>query len=275
MAVLAAKITGMASFRRFVYFSALLVAVAACEDTSLENRSLVNVLLVDAPGDFDQVWIEVLGVELLPAGVRGSAENANWINLPYQAPSNTVRISDLVDDQRLLIGRTEIQSGTISGIRLQLGQEMYLIQGENRTDLIADPDLDALLELDLDIHLEPGLSYDLYLDFDLAQSVRQGQGDTFHLVPKLRAFVTEQTAAIQGTVLPRGILPHIFVINSTDTLSTLTGSTGGFYFKGLPPTEYRLFVDAPTGYADTTLLVGTQPDTLVTLPTINLRIENP
>lgn len=275
MAVLGAKYTGMATIKRIVYFSMLMGFLAACEDASSENRSLVNVLLVDAPGDFDQVWIEVLGVELLPSGVRGSAENANWISLPYQAATNTVRISDLVDDQRLLVGRTELQSGTISGIRLRLGDEMYLIRDDTRTDLSPAPNLEALLELDVRLDVAPGLSYDLYIDFDLAQSIRQGPGETFQLIPKVRAFVTEQTAAIRGTIQPRGIRPHVFAINATDTLATLTGNTGGFHFKGLSPTDYRLFVDAPAGYADTTLLVSTQADSLVTLPTINLRIENP
>lgn len=265
----------MVTLKRLVVFCLLPGFLAACEDTSLENRSLVNILLIDAPGDFDEVWIEVLGVEVLPSGVRGSADNANWIDIPYQAASNIVRISDLVNDQRLLIGRTEIQSGTINGIRLRLGEEMYLVRDEIRIDLQPASNLETLLDLDVSIDVQAGLSYDLYLDFDLAQSIQQSNGENFQLIPEVRAFVTDQTAAISGTVLPRNIRPHIFAVSENDTLATLTESTGGFFLKGLPPTDYRILVDAPSEYLDTAFWVRTKPDTLVALPNINLQLENP
>ncbi|WP_162342378.1 DUF4382 domain-containing protein [Cyclobacterium salsum] len=271
----AAFYSGMATLKRLAVFCLLPGFLAACEDTSLENRSLVNILLIDAPGDFDEVWIEVLGVEVLPSGVRGSSENVSWIDIPYQAASNIVRISDLVNDQRLLIGRTEIQSGTINGIRLRLGEEMYLVRDEIRIDLEPASNLETLLDLDVSIDVQAGLSYDLYIDIDLAQSIQQSTGENFQLIPEVRAFVTEQTAAISGTVLPRNIRPHIFAISDTDTLATLTESTGGFHMKGLPPTDYRILVDAPSEYLDTAFWVSTKPDTLVTLPNITLQLENP
>ncbi|MDN3687691.1 DUF4382 domain-containing protein [Cyclobacterium jeungdonense] len=266
---------GMNILNRLLLFCLLPGCLAACEDASLENRSLVNILLIDAPGDFDEVWIEVLGVEVLPSGVRGSAENASWIDIPYQAASNTVRISDLVNDQRLLIGRAEIQSGTISGIRLRLGEEMYLVRDEIRIDLTPSSILEELLDLEVSIDVESGLSYDVYIDFDLAQSIQQSPGESFQLIPEIRAFVTDQTAAIRGTVVPRNLRPHIFAINNTDTLATLTESTGGFYLKGLPPTDYGIFIDAPSGYLDTAFRVSTKPDTVIALPNITLQPQNP
>lgn len=271
----AATYPGRTTINRLLLFCLLPVCLVACEDASLENRSLVNVLLMDAPGDFDEVWIEVLGVEILPAGVRGSAENATWIDIPYEAASNTVRISDLVNDRRLLIGRTEIQSGTISGIRLRLGEQMYLVRDEIRIDLTPSSNLEALLDLEVAIDVQAGLSYDLYIDFDLAQSIEQRQGVSFQMNPEIRAFVTEQTAAISGTVVPRNLRPHIFAISDEDTIGTLTEGTGGFYLKGLPPTDYKILVDAPTGYLDTAFRVSTKPDTLIALPNINLQPENP
>lgn len=225
----AAILPCMTCLKRLLIFCLLPAFLAACEDASLENRSLVNILLIDAPGDFDEVWIEVLGVDVLPSGARGSADNASWVDIPYETASNSVRISDLVNDQRLLIGRAEIQSGTISRIRLRLGEEMYLVNDETRIDLMPSSNLETLLDIEVSIDLQAGLSYDLYIDFDLAQSIQSSPGDQFQLIPEIRAFVTDQTASISGTVLPRNIRPHIFAISDTDTFATLAEATGGFF----------------------------------------------
>ncbi|SHM34210.1 protein of unknown function [Cyclobacterium lianum] len=247
----------------------------SCDDVTSENRSLVNILLVDAPGDFDEVWIEVLGVEILPAGSRGSTENANWIRIPYRAASNTVKISDLVNDERLLLGRTEIQSGLVSKIRLLLGREMYLIQDGIRIDLAADLDLADKLEMDIAVDALPGFSYDIFLDMDLAGSIVPAANGSFLLDPKLRAFDPAGAATIRGRILPGNVAPHVYVRSTTDTLSTLTAGNGGFYLQGITPNTYQVFIEAPAGYLDTAFDVAVSGDTLLTLPSINLRPQLP
>ncbi|MBD3626844.1 DUF4382 domain-containing protein [Cyclobacterium sp.] len=253
-------------------FSGLLMA---CDNAASENRSLVNILLVDTPGDFEQVWIEVLGVEILPAGSRGSAENASWINLPYQAASNMVRISDLVNEERLLIGRTEIQSGMVSKIKLLLGNELYLIQDETRIDLDKDSDFENKLEIDINVNALPGNSYDIYLDFDLASSVVRSSGGNYQLDPRIRAFESGVAAVIRGSILPRNVNSHVFIRSDTDTLTTLTGANGGFYLQGIPPNDYQITIDAPEIYQDTAFNVSVQADTLLTIPAITLRPQLP
>ncbi|MFO7824249.1 MAG: DUF4382 domain-containing protein [Cyclobacterium sp.] len=247
----------------------------SCDDAASENRSLVNILLVDAPGDFDQVWIEVLGVEILPAGSRGNAENASWVNIPYQAASNMVRISDLVNEERLLIGRTEIQSGTVSKIRLLLGSQLYLIQDENRIDLSTDSDFEEKLEVEINVNALPGNSYDIYLDFDLARSVVNTGNGNFLLDPRIRVFESAVSAVIRGSILPRNERPHVYVSSNTDTLTTLTGENGGYYLQGLPPNDYRITIDAPSNYLDTTFNVSVKEDTLLAIPAITLRPQMP
>ena len=247
----------------------------SCDDAASENRSLVNILLVDAPGDFDQVWIEVLGVEILPAGSRGSAENANWVNIPYQAASNMVRISDLVNEERLLIGRTEIQSGTVSKIRLLLGSQLYLIQDENRIDLSTDSDFEEKLEVEINVNALPGYSYDIYIDFDLAHSVVNTGDNHFLLDPRVRVFETAATAAIRGSITPRTVKPHIYLRSETDTLTTLTGENGGFYLQGIPPNDYQIRIAAPGNYLDTAFNFSVKEDTLLTIPPITLRPQLP
>ncbi|WP_339925797.1 DUF4382 domain-containing protein [uncultured Cyclobacterium sp.] len=236
-----------------------------------ETRSLVNLLLIDAPGDFDEVWVEVNGVEILPAGIRGSEENASWVSIPYQAASNMVLVSALVDDTQLLIGRTEIPAGDISKIRFLLGDVVYLINDDVRTDMTISPDSESLLEVDVDISTQSGLSYDIILDLDLAQSVVANQSGGFDFVPHLRVFVSTGLSEITGSIFPISIAPHVMAISATDTFSTLTSGDGGFLLSGLPEDEYEFKIAAPTGYQDTTFTLLTYPDSTLTLESITLK----
>src|SRR5690606_6686262 len=90
----------------------------SCSGISDESgMALVNIRLIDAPGDFDEAWIEVLGVEILQGRSRES-NDAHWEYIPYQQSNQQVDISKLVAEGVLLIGRTEVPVGTISQIRL-------------------------------------------------------------------------------------------------------------------------------------------------------------
>ncbi len=252
----------------------LFILFSGCDNDTIGNKSLINVLLIDAPGDFDEVWIEILGVEVLPSGSRG-LDNANWINIPYLSASNTVRVSDLVADEMLLLGRREIQSGTISKVKLLLGETFYLISDEEQVPLFPVGNLENYLELDVDIRIEPGISYDLYLDFNLAESVMENAAGGYQLKPSLRSFVRQGTAEISGTIAPNAIKPHVYAISVADTFATLTNNSGTFRLRGLPPVDFRVWIDAPQGLMDTTFTVSTQPDTLVQLPNIILNRDIP
>ena len=252
----------------------LILLLSGCDDDGIGNMSLINVLLIDAPGDFDQVWIEILGVDVLPSGSRGS-DNANWINIPYLSANNTVRVSDLVANEMLLLGRREIQSGTISKIKLLLGETFYLVNDGGQEPLFPVGNLENYLELDVNFPLEPGISYDLYLDFNLSESVMKNPAGGFQLRPKIRSFFRQGTAEISGTIAPNAVKPHVFAIAKADTFGTLTNERGVFRLRGLPPEELRVWIDAPHGLMDTTFMVSTQPETLVQLPNITLRTYIP
>lgn len=265
------KILKIKSLLPFIWLLGGVLLCTACDDKS-DNKALVNILLIDAPGDFDQVWLEIMGVEILPQGSRG-AENANWVFFPYTPANKMVNVSEQVGEQRLLLGRKEIQAGTVSKMKLLLGNEHYLIKNGNRIPLSLVPGLDAFLEMDVDFHIPQGFAFDIYIDFNLASSVvNDGQGG-FHLKPTLRAFTVAQTATIRGTVLPNIAKPHIFAISEKDTFGTLTGPNGLFMLRGLPPGPYQVRIAASPTYLDTAFMVNTLPDTVTQLPGINLRIN--
>ncbi|MEX2512569.1 MAG: DUF4382 domain-containing protein [Cyclobacteriaceae bacterium] len=245
-----------------------------CTEPSAADQSLINVLLIDAPGDFDQVWIEILGVEILPSGGKG-ANNSNWVGIPYLSPNKAVLVSDLVADERLLLGRAEFQTGTLSKIRLLLGDTHYLVKDDVQIPILPSPSMEGLLELEVDFQTAGGISYDLYLDFNLALSIVETAEGIYQLRPSIRSFMLQETAAISGVVTPNLIKPYIYAISEEDTFSTITNNNGAFRLRGLAPGDYQVLIQAPNGFLDTAFHLSMVPDTLVQLPNISLKPDFP
>src|SRR5690554_4996253 len=86
-------------------FGSMFISFSCSDISKQEGKALVNIRLIDAPGDFDEAWIEILGVEILQGRNRES-NDAHWEFVPYQQPNQQVDISKLVAEGVLLIGRT-------------------------------------------------------------------------------------------------------------------------------------------------------------------------
>ncbi|MBS1563540.1 MAG: hypothetical protein JST39_04090, partial [Bacteroidetes bacterium] len=110
-----------------------------------------------------------------------------------------------------------------------------------------------------------------WLDFDAGSSIRQ-HGSSFELKPHVNAFRKENTAGIEGRVLPAEARAQVFAINGSDTASAKPGSEGEYKIIGLKSGTYALWIHATAaGYKDTTLpkvVVAAKEDTH--LPAITL-----
>lgn len=63
---------------------ATLLTATSCfseKETTMDENAVVELYLIDSPADFEEVWVEVLGVELLPKGAD-EANAAAWIAIP-------------------------------------------------------------------------------------------------------------------------------------------------------------------------------------------------
>lgn len=185
--------------------------------------------MVDAPADYDEVLVEVLGVEL--------EGDAGTVFFPYEQINKSINISRLVGGERVMIGRGELGSGTLQKITLKLGNQHSLTIGEDVFPLnsrIGDGD-DIV---DFTYELQAGISYDLYIDFDVQRSIKfvpTASGNTYDLVPNLRAFTKQGTGDIVGTVLPTDVGKSIvYAIQGFDTVATTTTTESGrFVLNGL------------------------------------------
>lgn len=255
-----------------VLFVSIAFGVACTDATEGTGLALVNIRLIDAPGDFDEAWIEFEGVELLHGTDRQAVEG-EWIHLPYDQADQQVDVSKLVGEGVLLLGRQEIPVGGIFKIRLLLGSDHYLMKnGKERMLMLGDPDA-TVIELDVNYRVERNLSYDIYLDFDLERSIRPTADSTrFTLEPRVRSFVSNDRSTIKGKIQPAASKPVVVAIHGKDTVTTLTDAQGNYSLRGLDPGKYAIRILPRKPYRDTIFSVEAEKGADTTLENIVLRL---
>jgi hypothetical protein len=220
-------------------FSAL---IWSCNEMDSSPKALVNVLLIDAPAQWDSVIVEIQGVEL-ELVLNGREGEIQRIFLPYEPGDKQVDISQLVGGVALPVAREELGLGKITGITLKLGSRNFLFLDETGYPLeLPGGETDYYLAIEID--LEAGISYDLILDFDLEKSV-QAKSTTplsFDFKPTLLAYSGIGKGELTGTTSPTDLRPVVYAISKGDSISTHTDTGGKFLFK-LAPGNYTVFVD--------------------------------
>ncbi|PRY85936.1 DUF4382 domain-containing protein [Mongoliibacter ruber] len=243
---------------------------SGCSSDTERTTALVNVFLIDAPGDFDEVWVEVLGVEVQAIGTRGQ-DNADPKFFPNDQVIKLVNVAALVGGNQFLIGRGELPAGSITGLTLKLGNNNFALADEERTNLTLSEDSPSI---DLNLTLDPGLSIDVFIDFELYRSIHSGAGDIVELRPKLRAFSSLNTGRISGSIRPQSEKVVLYAIQNRDTVAS-TGTvenSGDFQIRGLSG-NFRVIVQPldPAFLSDTLNNVNVGPRQTTQVGNITLR----
>lgn len=208
--------------------------VLGCSSESVRNQALVNVFLVDAPGDFDAALIEILGVELSISGGR-TGEGVQTFFLPNLAGNRQINVSALIGGEQFLVGRGEVTVGDLLEMKLVLGDNNG-VRREGRTiPLTFKSPSSQEPSLRTNFVLNGGISHDLFIDFDLQRSIERRGADQFLLDPVLRAFSSSATGVISGTIRPAGERAVLFAIQNRDTITTTLSNlnNGNFQLRGL------------------------------------------
>ncbi|WP_162416892.1 DUF4382 domain-containing protein [Cyclobacterium roseum] len=260
--------SGMAAFL-------LLSVLVSCNDQDdvMDGNARLSVSLIDAPADYDEVWVEVLALEVQPNGIDETDESG-WISIENESEEKKIDLLTLTGGNALQLGTEEIPAGYISQIRLILGDDNYLIQDGTKIDLTTPSAQQTGLKLQLNQELLAGIQYDLILDFDAAQSiVKAGNSGQYILKPVLRV-VAEGKASIKGNVMPLEASAAVYGIKEGDTLATFTDDKGDFILKGLDQGEYRVEIHPVVPYlGDTLFSVPTSLGEITQLDPVELTVE--
>jgi hypothetical protein len=110
----------------------------------------------------------------------------------------------------------------------------------------------------------------LWLDFNLSNSI-VFYNNTYWLRPECRPFNDDQTAKIEGRVLPGGAAGFVRIYNQADTLYALPNWDGYFRVRGAAAGTYSVYFLGQHGYLDSTLHNITVNATgVTTIPTVTL-----
>lgn len=143
-----------------------------------EEKSSLRVKMIDAPGDFQQVNVEVLQVKV-------HHEGAGWIDLPTN--SGVYDLLTLQNDvSATLVNMGELPSGKLNQFRLILGNNNYVMVDSVYYPLATPSAQQSGLKINLKADLVPNQLYEVVVDFDAEQSiVTQGTG-SYSLKPVLK-----------------------------------------------------------------------------------------
>ena len=228
--------------KRIAGFLLLSIFWLACSEDNHTAR--LNVMLTDAPGDYEEVNIDIQGVEI---HISGGNQNSGWTSLDVE--HGVYNILKLTNGLDTLLATAELPAGKISQIRLILGDNNS-VKINGITKALSTPSAQKSgLKLNLHAELTEGITYTITLDFDAARSIVKRGNGTYSLKPVIRALERATTGAIRGTVTPLDAAPAVFAINGADTVATAyTDDAGKFILRSIPAGTYTVSFDPKAGY---------------------------
>ena len=213
-------------------------------DQANESTSYLEVRLTDAPGDYEEVNIDIQDVQ-----VNAGSGESGWKSL--EVNKGVYDILKLTNGLDTLLGKIELPAGRVSQVRLILGDQNSL-RVDGATETLSTPSAQQSgLKLQVNADLLEGITYKLLLDFDAARSiVRAGNSGKHNLKPVVRTIAEASSGAITGLISPIESSPAVYAIVGTDTLGTAFADqiNGKFLLRGLPAGTYKVTFEPKTGY---------------------------
>lgn len=244
-----------------IFFLALIaITLFNCsdDDKSSENgtqgTSNISVRLTDNPGDYDNVFIDV--IDVMVKVNDDSTGDDGW----QSAGTINTGIYDLLELTGglnvLLVDEFQVPSGTLNQIRLVLGEDNTIVIDGETFPLNTPSAQQSGLKININEQLLPGFSYDIVLDFDVDQSiVIAGNSGNINLKPVINASTQYTSGSIQGAVTPFDFQVMASVNVAGDIISAYTDDSGAFLLNGVAEGIYSVTItpDPTSGYGPTTV----------------------
>ena len=226
-------------FRSLILLT-LIVSLVSCSDddsTSENETARMSIKLIDAPGDYDAVFVDVENVVVKYNGQEDETFFANINAGVYDLLELTGGVSVLLVDD-------EIPAGDISQIRLILGDNNTIVVDGETFSLDTPSAQQSGLKIQVNETLEGGIFYEFILDFDVDKSILQTGNGQYKLKPVIRASTVAESGAIVGSVLPLGIQTMVTASDGINEISTFTNASGAYVLSGVPEGTYTVTFEA-------------------------------
>lgn len=230
---------------KLVVAASALIFFAACE--SDEKNARLQVWLTDAPGDYQEVNVDIQGVEI---HTSENDDGKGWTSLAVN--SGVYNLLELTNGLDTLLAEKEVPAGKVSQIRLKLGNNNSVRVDGQVFDLATPSSQQSGLKLSVHETLAEGVTYKILLDFDVARSIVKAGNGSYTLKPVIRTVAEAQSGAIKGVVDPAASTPAVYAITGDDTVATTYANEAGqFLLKGVPAGTYKVTFAPNADYSST------------------------
>lgn len=215
--------------------SMITVLMSSCsKDESTENgTSTLALRMTDAPGNYDAVYIDLQAVE-----VTGNVGVATMLNVN----TGIYNLLDFTNGMNTLIATGTLQAGTVSQIRLILGNNNSVVVDSVSYPLSTPSAQQSGLKLQVHETFIAGVSYMLLLDFDANQSiVLEGNGQ-YQLKPVIKVVDVAISGSVKGKILPAGVHAAITASNGSLSYSSFNNVNGDFLLQGVLAGTYSVTI---------------------------------
>jgi len=233
------------------FFAILIFSGIYCKKDAEKSR--LTVYLTDAPADYDEVNIEVVGVQVKASSDPGEG---GWTTMPMPVSPVTYNLLEFANGMETLLSTVELPAGKISQLRLILGDHNTIVVNGVASALPLEVPSGQESGLKFNIHADliGGVEYKLWIDFDVLHSIVDNGAGSYILKPLLHTFTEATSGAIKGVVSPIAANATVQASNAVGVLSAIPDPvTGEFLIRGVPPGTWSVFIDANNGYIDQTI----------------------
>lgn len=226
-----------------LFFAIILLSLffTACNDNDDSTQaSRIMVRMTDAPGDYDEVNVDVRDVMIKTS--TDSDDSQGWVSVGNITPG-IYNLLDLTGGVNVLLADNIIPSGYLGQIRLVLGEDNTIVKDGEIINLSTPSAQQSGLKLAINQTLLAGATYEFLLDFDVAHSiVKAGGSGKYNLHPVIHVSTSATSGVIKGVIDPvlEGYQVQVSVAVGDTTVSTFANETGMFQLNGVPEGTYTV-----------------------------------
>lgn len=155
---------------------------SACKKDEQTRHGNITVRMTDAPGDYQQVNVEITKVKVHLEPASGVA---SWVDLP-----STAGVYDLLKLQNgidtTLVNTSQLAEGRITQMRLMLGSNNTIMIDSTIYPMTVPSGSQSGIKLVGGLDVDPNQTLNVLIDFDAAQSVVEAGSGKYQLKPVIK-----------------------------------------------------------------------------------------